>query len=340
MSSLRDVAAAAGVSRMTVSNVINGHHHKVSPATITRVRQAIKDLEYVPDAQARSLAANRSRMIGLVVHHPDERRGLLENPHDAILVGAVERAVTAAGYSLITASSADVVGTARTVGSWRTDGLIVYGSVADEINELERTQARPLVFLDNYSREQRVNVVGVDDHQGGMAAGQHLIELGHRRLAFAGPLGATDGVVARRLAGLRAAVADEPGVHIVQVLPADHEPRSAARVVDQFRSGRDAPTAVVAASDVLATEIVGELLDRGVDVPGLVSVLGFDDTAVCRWMRPQLTSIAQDIPAKGAAAVELLVRLIEDGGTGTAVHAPPRLPMSLVRRQSTAPPRV
>ncbi len=338
MSSLRDVAAAAGVSRMTVSNVINGHHHKVSAATIARVRQAIADLDYVPDAQARSLAANRSRMIGLVVHHPDERRGLLENPHDAILVGAVERAVTAAGFSLITASSADVVATARTVGSWRTDGLIVYGSVADEINELERTQARPLVFLDNYSRDAQVHVVGVDDHQGGMAAGRHLIELGHRHLAFAGPLGPSEGVVARRLAGLKAATAAAPHVDVAQVLSVDHEPRSAARVVDQLLSGRTAATAVVAASDVLATEIVGELLDRGVDVPGRVSVLGFDDTPVCRWIRPQLTSVAQDIPAKAVAAVELLVRLIEDAGSGTTVPAPPRLPMSLVPRRSTAPP--
>ena len=132
MSSLREVAAVAGVSRMTVSNVINGHHNKVSAATIARVRQVIADLEYVPDAQARSLAANRSRMIGMVIHHPDERRDLLENPHDAILLGAVERAATAHGFSLITASSADVVTTASAVGSWRTDGLIVYGSVADE----------------------------------------------------------------------------------------------------------------------------------------------------------------------------------------------------------------
>lgn len=339
MSSLRDVAAAAGVSRMTVSNVINGHHHKVSPATMARVRRAIADLEYVPDAQARSLAAKRSRMIGLVVHHPDERRDLLENPHDAILLGAVERAVTAAGFSFITASSADVVATARTVGSWRTDGLIVYGSVADEINELERTQARPLVFLDNYSRDERVHVVGVDDHHGGLAAGQHLVELGHRRLAFAGPLGSTDGVVARRLAGVRSAVAAAPPADIVQVLSADHEPQSAARAVDRLLSAGDAPTAVVAASDVLAIEMIGELLDRGVDVPGRMSVLGFDDTAVCRWMRPQLTSVAQDIPAKATAAVELLLRLIDDGEAGAAVQALPRLPMSLVPRQSTAPPR-
>lgn len=337
MSSLREVASAAGVSRMTVSNVINGHHHKVSSATITRVRRAITDLEYVPDAQARSLAANRSRMIGLVIHHPDERRELLENPHDAILVGAVERAVTAAGYSLITASSAEVVATARTVGSWRTDGLIVYGSVADEINELERTQARPLVFLDNYSRDEQVHVVGVDDYQGGVAAGEHLIELGHQRLAFAGPLGPSDGVVARRLAGLQAATAATPHVEVTQVLSADHGPRSAALVAEQLLSKTSRPSAVVAASDTLAGELVGELLDRGVDVPRQMSVVGFDDTAVSRWMRPQLTSVAQDIPAKASTAVELLIRLI-GGETDEEVGSPARLPMALVPRQSTAPP--
>lgn len=337
MGSLREVAASAGVSRMTVSNVINGHYHKVSTATITRVRQAIAELEYVPDAQARSLAANRSRMIGLVIHHPDERRDLLENPHDAILVGAVERAVSAAGFSLITASSADVVTTARTVGAWRTGGLIIYGSVADEINELERTQGRPLVFLDNYSRDEWVHVVGVDDRQGGAVAGEHLIALGHRRLAFAGPLASPDGVVARRLAGLRSAAASAPHVEIVQALEANHEPRSAALVVEQLLSEPSRPSAVIAASDTLAGELVGELLDRGVDVPGQVSVVGFDDTAVSRWMRPQLTSVAQDIPAKASTAVELLIRLI-DGETDEEVGSPARLPMTLVPRQSTAPP--
>lgn len=337
MSSLREVAEAAGVSRMTVSNVVNGRHHKVSEATIARVRQVIADLEYVPDAQARSLAANRSRMIGLVIHHPDEQRDLLENPHDAILTGAVERAVSAAGYSFITASSADVVATARVVGSWRTDGLIVYGSVADEINELERTQARPLVFLDNYSRDERVHVVGVDDHQGGVAAGEHLIQLGHRRLAFAGPLASPGGVVTRRWEGLRSAVASAPHVEIVQALQADHERRSAARVVEQLLSAPERPSAVVAASDTLAAELVGELLDRGIDVPGQVSVVGFDDTAVSRWMRPQLTTVAQDIPAKASTAVDLLIRLIEGEVIEGAV-CPERLPMTLVARQSTAPP--
>ncbi|HEX7350912.1 LacI family DNA-binding transcriptional regulator, partial [Brachybacterium sp.] len=294
MNSLRDVAAAAGVSRMTVSNVINGHTHKVSAATIARVQKVIAGLEYVPDAQARSLATNRSRLLGLVVHHPDERRELFENPHDAILVGAVERAVSASGSAFITASSADVVGTARTLGSWRTDGLIVYGSVSDEINELERTQARPLVFLDNYSRDEHVRTVGVADHQGGALAGEHLIELGHRHLAFAGPVNSTDGVVAHRLAGLREAAA-EAGIDTVRVLPADHEPRAAARVVEQLLGRPDQPSAVVAASDTLAAELVGELLDRGIDVPGQMSVIGFDDMAVSRWMRPQLTTVAQDI---------------------------------------------
>lgn len=338
MSSLRDVAATAGVSRMTVSNVINGRHHKVSPATIERVRRAIAELEYIPDAQARSLAAKRSRMIGLVIHHPDERRDLLENPHDAILVGAVERAVTAAGYSFITASSTDVVATARALGSWRTDGLIVYGSVADEINELERTQARPLVFLDNYSGDERVHVVGVDDYRGGVAAGEHLVELGHRHLAFAGPLDKATGVVAHRLDGLRAVIDSSPGTEIAQVVTADHGPRSAGSVVDQLLFSTPAPTAVVAASDVLATEIIGELFDRDIPVPARMSVVGFDDSVACRWIRPQLTSVAQDIPAKAAAAVDLLIRLIESGEPAQSIPSPGRLPMTLRARASTAPP--
>ncbi|WP_158239519.1 LacI family DNA-binding transcriptional regulator [Brachybacterium sp. UMB0905] len=336
MSSLREVAAAAGVSRMTVSNVINGRHRKVSQATIDKVRAAIDELHYVPDAPARSLAANGSRMIGLVVHHPDERRSLLENPHDAILVGAVERAATAAGFSFITDSSADVVATARALGSWRTDGLIVYGSVADEVNELQRTQPRPLVFIDNYSSDAQVTGVGVDDEGGGQLAGEHLLGLRHRQIAFAGPLGSARGVVARRLAGLRDAVDAAAGAALGPLLDADHEPGSAARVVEQLLAAPEQPTAVVAASDVLAAEMVGALLDRGVAVPGQVSLLGFDGVAAGRWIRPQLTTISQDIEAKAAAAVELLTRLIDRDPTAE-VEPPPRQPMQLVVRDSTGP---
>lgn len=336
MSSLRDVAAAAGVSRMTVSNVINGNHRKVSAATVDRVLQVISALEYVPDAPARSLAGHRSRMIGLVVHHPDERRPLLENPHDAILVGAVERAVSSAGLSFITSSSADVVATARALGSWRVDGLIVYGSVADEINELQRTQARPMVFLDNYSRDAGVRTVGVDDRQGGKAAGEHLTDLGHRRLVVAGPLRSQDGVVAERLAGVRAAAA-AAGAEVVQAIDVDHGSSSAAVVMDRVLSDQRHPTAVVAASDVLAAEILGDAIDRGLDLPGRLSVVGFDDTALARWVRPQLTTVSHDIPAKAAAAVDLLLQLI-DADQEEEVAAPARLPMTLVARRSTARP--
>ena len=361
MTSIRDVAAAAGVSRMTVSNVINGRHHKAAPATVARVLRVIEDLDYVPDAPARSLAGNRSRMVGMVIHHPDEARALLENPHDALLLGAVGRALATAGFSFIPAASHDVVGAARRLGSWRVDGLIVYGSVADEINDLQRTHPRPLVFLDNYSRDQNVPVVGMDDGDGGLQAGRHLIELGHRVIAYAGPLRAGScGVVAHRFGGLQRAV-EEAGVP-GQLIPveADHHPRSAGRAVEEILSHRAPATAIVASSDVLAAEILGALLDCGIAVPRDMSVVGFDDMPVAQWVRPQLTTVAQDVEAKATAAVDMVVRLIDqDGGrpgdasgtndgkgsNGRNTDLPDasgasrveRLPMRLVVRGSTGP---
>lgn len=368
MSSIRDVAAAAGVSRMTVSNVINGRHHKASPATVTRVLQAIEDLDYVPDAPARSLAGNRSRMIGLVIHHPDETRALLENPHDALLLGSVGRSVAAAGFSFIPAVSDDVVSAARRLGSWRIDGLIVYGSVADEVNDLQRTHPRPLVFLDNYSRDQNATIVRTDDGGGGLQAGRHLIGLGHRVIAYMGPLRAgSGGVVAHRFGGLQRAVGEvaeagvavqetghgaepasgqgagqgTPAAHPPQLVPieANHHPGSAARAVEQILSHPSRPTAIVASSDVLAAEILGELLDRGIAVPRDMSVVGFDDMPLARWVRPQLTTIGQDVKAKAAAAVDMVVRMIDQENVADAHGAlrVQRLPMRLVVRDSTGP---
>lgn len=342
MSSIRDVAAAAGVSRMTVSNVINGRHHKASAATVARVLQAIEELDYVPDAPARSLAAKRSRMIGLVMHHPDSSRALLENPHDALLMGAVGQAVTWAGFSFIPTASKDVVRAAKRLTSWRVDGLIVYGSVADEINDLTRNHPRPMVFLDNYSRGSDIPVVGMDDVGGGLSVGRHLIELGHRVIAFAGPLTATQGVVAHRYEGVQHAALEPGDAGRLVAVHADHHPASIARAVTEILEHPDRPTAVVASSDVIAAEILGELLDRGIDVPGQISVAGFDDSPVARWVRPRLTSVSQDIEAKAKAAVAMVTRLI-DGNTGREPHTDARptlverLPMHLVVRESTGP---
>lgn len=322
----------------------------------------------MPDAPARSLTGNRSRMIGLVIHHPDETRALLKNPHDALLLGAVGRSVAAAGFSFIPAVSADVVSAARRLGSWRVDGLIVYGSVADEVNDLQRTHPRPLVFLDNYSRDQNVPIVGTDDVDGGLQAGRHLTGLGHRAIAFVGPLRAGScGVVAHRFGGLQRAVGEvgeagvavqeagygvgpasgqrawqgTPAAHPPQLVPieADHHPGSAARAVEQILSDPSRPTAIVASSDVLAAEILGELLDRGIAVPRDMSVVGFDDRPLARWVRPQLTTIGQDVKAKAAAAVDMVVRMIDQENIAGAHGAlrVQRLPMRLVVRDSTGP---
>ncbi|MGP5292163.1 LacI family DNA-binding transcriptional regulator [Brachybacterium tyrofermentans] len=333
MATIREVAEAAGVSRMTVSNVINGRQGKVSARTVERVEAVIAATGYVPDESARALSSRSSRIIALLMHHRPGPEVHLANPHDAIFVGSVERAVTAAGFTFIMASAEDVVATARTLGAWRVDGLIVLGSVADEVNDLVAGTDRPVVFVDNYSQDPEVLLVGIDDELGGHLAGAHLITAGHREVAFAGPFGATVGVVEHRLRGLRSAVAqagvEEPARCVIDV---GNGPGDAAHAVAALLAAEPRPTAVLAASDVLAIGLMGQLSDHAIRVPEDMSVIGFDDVPLSALVRPALTTVRQDIAAKGNSAVANVVGRIR----GDAVPPTGRADPTLVVRGTVA----
>lgn len=334
MVGLRDVAARTGVSVMTVSNVVNNRRDKVSAQTFERVQAAILELDYVPNAQARSLSAGRTGMVGMIVRRPPEDGSALRNPHDALLVDAVERELSEAGLSFVYAARDDVVRAAREMSSWQIDGLVVYGSVAEEVDALGRLTSKPIVFLDNHSASAAVQIVGVDDHHGGVLLGRHLGELGHRSVLFAGPVHERRGVVGTRLAGLRQGVGELSGPETtVTALDVGADDSAVRTVVDEVVRSPGRFTAVVAFGDLLGVPLVGALGDAGVAVPDEVSVASFDDQEHCTWVRPRLTSVGQDAEAKGRLAVRCLRRLIED--PQQPHEAVGRLPMELSIREST-----
>ncbi|PMC75938.1 MULTISPECIES: LacI family DNA-binding transcriptional regulator [unclassified Brachybacterium] len=338
MVGLRDVAARTGVSVMTVSNVVNNRRDKVSAQTFERVQAAIHELDYVPNAQARSLSAGRTCMVGMIVRRPPEDGAALRNPHDALLVDAVERELSEGGLSFVYAARDDVVQAAREMASWQIDGLLVYGSVAEEVDALGRLTSKPIVFLDNHSASAAVEIVGVDDHHGGVLLGRHLGELGHRSILFAGPVHERRGVVGTRLAGLRQGVAEGTGAEPeITTLDVGADSTAVTAVVDEVVRHPGRFTAVVAFGDLLGVPLVGALADAGVVVPDEVSVASFDDQEHCTWVRPRLTSVGQDAAAKGRLAVRRLRGLIED--PQQPHEAVQRLPMELSVRESTGPRR-
>ncbi|TDV57185.1 LacI family DNA-binding transcriptional regulator [Actinophytocola oryzae] len=332
---LKDIATAAGVSMMTVSNVVNGNHARVSPATVAKVQRIVAELGYVPSASARSLAARTSHLVGLLVPAADED-SLTLSPHNTAILGQVERSLRKSGYHLLLRGIADPAEIPEALRSWSLDGAILLGFLDAEIDRLGGTELGrvPVLAIDSYADNPLTTGVRSDDFTGARLAAAHLISSGHREILFAGPAFVDVGVVAERLRGFRAAFADAGLSHEdVATVNTTHEDGVALgrRLATDFPD----TTAVFATADILAIGIMAGLAEAGVPVPGRMSVVGFDNLDLSAYVTPKLTTVAQDLTAKAANAVSLLLGAMKDERRPAT---PVTLDVHLVERDSTAAP--
>lgn len=333
---LKDIAREVGVSVMTVSNVVNGNLGRVSPATAARVEAAVTALGYVPNAAAQSLAARRTRLVGLLLPSRPDDTSLLASPHDVAVTGAVEAALRSRDHHLMLRGVATARDVSDSVRRWSLDGVVVMGFTDDEVRALDLPATLPTVVVDAAAGSGLAQVRS-DDRTGGRLAGEHLTALGHRHLLICGPAGTASGVVAQRVAGFREAArrAGLPDDAVtVADTPTTYEGGVAlgARIAPQVRAGT--LTAVFATADILAAGVARGLGDAGLRVPEDASVLGYDDADLARHVTPRLSTIAQDTTRKGHVAADLLLGLV------TGQHAEPRsetIPVALTARESTGP---
>lgn len=338
MPTLSDVAAEAGVTQMTVSNVLNGRTTQVSAVTAERVMEAVRRLGYVPNATARALSAKDSKIIALVFRAAPPGAAALASPHDSVFLGEVERCVNEAGRYLMVRSAENLLASAASLRSWNVDGAIFLGTVAAEVDDLLKHHNVPLVFTDNYSVSPLVSNVGVDDHLGGYLAAERLIKAGHRRIAFVSPPRPGNGVMAQRYRGfVEALTAHGLALDPLETFECDLSFDAAVTQGELLADPRATRTAIFAPADLLAIGLIKGLHRGGISVPIDVSVVGFDDLPISRQTSPELTTIHQDVPAKARAAVEMTLRLIAAGA-----EAPPErltLSVSIAERETVAGPR-
>jgi LacI family transcriptional regulator len=335
---LRDIADEAGVSMMTVSNVVNGNRARVSPDTIERVQRIVAERGYVPSASARSLAARSSRLIGLLVPAADED-SLSISPHTVAMIGQVERELRKRGYHLMLRGIAhpDEVGVA--LKTWNLDGAVLLGFLDSELDLLTRRAVGTVrvLAIDGYSTNRLTTGVRADDFAGARLATTHLVGLGHRQILFAGPSFSGIGVVHQRFEGFLQALRDaglrwnERLIESVNTTHAD-----GVALGRRLRADHPRATAVFATADILAIGIMEGLAESGVRVPADMSVIGFDNLDLCAYVTPKLTTIAQDMAEKAATAVNMLISSIE---TGKQPRKAVTLDVRLVQRASTGPPR-
>jgi LacI family transcriptional regulator len=335
---LKDIAEKAGVSIMTVSNVINGRHARVSAETVLRVRRIVDQLGYVPNASARSLAARSSRLIGLLVPAENED-SLAISPHNTAVFGQIERRLRSRGYHLLLRGVADPSEITDALRSWSLDGAILLGFLDEDIEALDPAVVgtTPVIAVDSYSHNPLTTGVRINDFAGAHLAAAHLLSLGHRRIVFAGPEFTDVGVVHERFLGFRQAFTDAGLSELDSpVLNGDTTHQTGLALGLRLRTVHPDATAVFATADILAIGLIEGLSQTGSRVPDDISVVGFDDLDISAYVTPKLTTVAQDIAGKAAAAVDRLLSVI----AGEPRPATPLvLPVRLVRRQSTAPPR-
>lgn len=325
---ITDVAQRAGVSLASVSRVMNGNF-SVDPAIADRVRAAASELNYQPNAVGRSLALGKTDTIGVVV--PD-----LANPTFQGMLRGVSRAAAQDGYRVLIADSSEVsseesilAGEARR----RCDGVVL---CAPRMNDAELVallpSVRPLVLINRSTEDHQTPSLVVDYGQGIQDLATHLVELGHTRLAFLSGPERSAGNQAR-LMGLEKFRSDHPGV-VLTFLPGGSSFEAGHGSADAVLE--TGATGVLAFNDLVAMGLLSGLHERGVDVPGDISVTGFDDIPFANYTTPPLTTAAVPINEIGEQAWREMRQLLGDDG-GKASHT--TFQPELRRRGSTGPAR-
>jgi LacI family transcriptional regulator len=329
---MRDVAALAGVSVKTVSRVINDEAG-VSEHLLTRVRRAAEQLDYRPDFSASNLrrADRRTSTLGLLVED-------VANEFSAAVHAGVEDAARGRGIAVLTASIADDAtrerDAVRALAHRRVDGLIVVPSgAADSSLWNDREVGIPIVFVDRAPRGVTADCVLTNNYDGTVEGMRHLLQSGHRDIAFLGGVSHLD-TAQQRYEGYTGALADAGVAMRPQWVARDlRSPNEATEAVRTMLANDPRPTAIFAAQNLLSMGAFRALREAGSN--RTIALVGFDDFALADLLDPAITVVAQDPRAIGRRAAELLFERMADGS-----DAPRRLvvPSRLIVRESSLIP--
>jgi len=330
--SVKEVAQRAGVSVGTVSNVLN-RRDIVAPATRQRVLDAIDELGFVRNESARALRAGRSRTIGLVVLD-------VANPFFTDVARGAEALADQHGAVVTLCDSAENASRERRyldhLEELRVQGILItpVGTRNPRLDELI-ARGMPVVLVDRRSGRRNRCWVAVDDVLGGRLAATHLVEQGHRRIAYVGgPMSIQQ--VADRHAGATAGVTEADGASI-QLFEMPSLTVASGRLAGEQLAGlpvKRRPTAVFCANDLLALGVLQETIRRGLRVPEDVAIVGYDDIEFAGAAAVPLSSVRQPREQLGRAAAELLFEEINDGDSHRHRHVV--FEPELVVRESSA----
>jgi DNA-binding LacI/PurR family transcriptional regulator len=334
---IKDIAKRAGVSHSTVSRALRGNP-LISDETTERIRLIAQEMGYHPSAAARSLKTNQTGALGVIVRNIDD-------PFFSEILQGIEDVAQSEGYSLFISSSQNKTDRERLIvkamREHRVDGVIICSTVfsASQSRELVEHSV-PIVVVNNQAAEDYRYAIHHDDLDGSRQITRHLIELGHRRIAYLGN-SISGRTTLHRQSGfqqeMQSAGRPVPQGYIHQV--PGGEPEHGLAGVDHFLNLADRPTALVCFNDMMAIGVLKGLRQAGVRVPEDISVTGFDNIVLSAYTHPPLTTFDQPKHFIGAEAARLLLNMLRpDSEKDTTKLRSQTLKGRLLVRASTVAP--
>jgi len=334
---IKDIAKEAGVSHTTVSRALRGSL-LISDETTRRIQETALKLGYLPSAAARSLKTNRSQVLGVIVSNIDD-------PYFSEILQGIEEAAQGNNYSMFMAASQhdpereqNIIHTMR---QHRVDGVIICSTTfSDEQSQHFSNYGIPIVVVNNQAAEDYRYSIYHDDVDGSRQLTRHLIELGHRRIAYLGN-SHSGRTTQDRLAGFRqemeAAGLPVPDNYVHAILGS--EPKNGILAVNHFLDLPERPTALVCFNDMMAIGVLKSLQQYGIRVPEEFSITGFDNIVFSDYTNPPLTTFDQPKRFIGQKAAELILSLLDSTSkTNLPEQKIQVLKGRLLVRASTAPP--
>lgn len=324
---LKDIANEAGVSIMTVSNVINNKKN-VSIATRQKVLDTIKKYNYIPNTQARNLSRKSSGIILIVT---PSNLGSNFSFYGTSLLAKIEEHISRKNYHTMIYSKNDFDEIYRLIKSWNIDGVIFLStSNMIEVEKLKMKINIPIVVFDNKPISKHLIYINVDDEKGGYLQTKFLIENGHKKIAFASNQ-KNNFVLNNRFMGYKKALR-ENNISLNENFVFDtyidfHDGLKIGERLINMEA-----TAVVVTADLLAFGIMEKYISLGGSIPDDLSIIGYDDLDICKFVTPKLSSISQNLEKKGDRAVDELINAITGQKVKKNIF---NIDVKLVNRQST-----
>lgn len=332
---LKDIAEKAGVSMMTVSNVINGKTGRVSQKTRDKVNSIIEEYGYTPNLNARSLTNKVSNIIGLIISTCEEAidENHLENSYISTMIGIIEKELRQNGYYVMIRSVMKGADLTELFQNWNVDGMIFLDPAHQTaLEKLTTSISCPVaVFDSNLETDNLINVCS-NDRKGLYLSTKYMINRGHSRIAFVADY-VGNHVLEQRFQGYKQAL-EESGIPFQPAFVYSYPPSYEGGLEAGKKIASDCLeiTAAVTTADISAIGVMEGARLGGYRIPIDLSVIGYDNLQLGQYTLPKLTSISQNISKKALAATRLLLEKIRTGTTSTPPHVV--MDVEIVERQS------